>query len=458
MKINGKDFNFSETKHEISQDDVKSFNEATKNIFDFFDKNGDKKLSQKELNEAFSIFSKMDNAGGKADGVLTDDEIKAGLKNLPQNLKASVDDIKNFIGKISALQTGKSLAKELMLQISGISFNKNTMKLLDKITPDNVVDVLQEYSKLSPGESLASAINNEWSFNSDYKLDLDTIKQKICKNLVEKAKTSGLTDVYHGQYLQLKNIKEVNTFINSVITKLSTVQKNKESDSVDLIRLTVDKYNNVVNKDKDIDYEYWSELVDKISSKYNVSKEILIGIIAKETGGTFAKNENNKTGKGPMQITGIAVKAFFPNAKGSWHDLYKDMNPELLNDILYVKDANGNPTNKLKYSSATELRDACAKDDELGILVGLLAFEMNYVQAVAKEKYGSGSYKNIPKTINGLKDNSITLTANQTQKCIFNALKSYNGVPSEKMKTQYATSVTDSLSIMGVKYDKLEIL
>ncbi len=72
-------------------------------------------------------------------------------------------------------------------------------------------------------------------------------------------------------------------------------------------------------------------------------------------------------------------------------------------DILYEKDANGKPTNKLRFSSPKELRDACATDHELGVMVGLLTFEMKYVEAVAGKKFGRSNYKTVPLAIEALK-------------------------------------------------------
>ena len=212
-------------------------------------------------------------------------------------------------------------------------------------------------------------------------------------------------------------------------------------------------------KADNVDIEYWAEKIDSAAQKYNVPKELLVGIIGQETNGKFSKNINASTGAGPMQITKITIQDFFPKEKGSWNSVYKKMNEELLNDILYqkddsgnfVKDANGNL--KLRFSSSKALRDACAQDDELGIKVGIICFEMKYVKAVAKEIYGKATYTNIPKVIEELKNGSITLSAKQNEKIVEEALKNYNSV-----FKSYAPAVVDSLKRSGMDFNELDLI
>ena len=207
---------------------------------------------------------------------------------------------------------------------------------------------------------------------------------------------------------------------------------------------------------ENIDIEYWTEKISKAAVKYNIPEALLVSIIGQETNGTFKKNINSPNGAGPMQITGISVKDFFPSKQNGWYNIYKNMNEELLNDILYKKDKNGNFIKDrkgdyiLKYPTPKALRNACAKDDELGIKVGLLCFEMKYVKAVAQKKYGKATYVNIPKIIKGIKSGEITLSENENKNVIKTALKNYNSV----FKT-YATTVIDSLSRHGLEFEDL---
>ena len=87
----------------------------------------------------------------------------------------------------------KDIAKQLFDQISGASLNKNTIAILKKIGKNNAAQVIDEYKKFS-GQSLADAIDEEWG------LDIKTIKDYLCKPLIEQAKSlnlswcTGLTD------------------------------------------------------------------------------------------------------------------------------------------------------------------------------------------------------------------------------------------------------------------------
>ena len=58
------------------------------------------------------------------------------------------------------------LADDLKKQISGPSLNSNTIALLKRITPENVVKVLTSY-KATAGQSLQDAINEEWGLGEE---------------------------------------------------------------------------------------------------------------------------------------------------------------------------------------------------------------------------------------------------------------------------------------------------
>lgn len=198
----------------------------------------------------------------------------------------------------------------------------------------------------------------------------------------------------------------------------------------------------------DNDITYWAEKINSVAESYDIPKELLVSIIAQETNGKFTKNINANTGAGPMQITKITISDFFPGAKGNWNGIYTKMNSELLEDILYVKGKDGKK--RLRYSSPDKLREACAKNDELGMKVGLLCFEMKYVKAVAKKLYGKATYANIPKVIDEIKSGKIKLSEYQNKACIKEALKNYNSV-----FKSYAPAVVDSLTRNGVNFKDL---
>ena len=219
-----------------------------------------------------------------------------------------------------------------------------------------------------------------------------------------------------------------------------------------------------------IDISYWSERIARVSSEFDIPKEVLVSIISKETG--FTKNVSNKYGKGAMALTGIAIRSFFPSGQGSWYDIYKQLDNDLLQDILYKKDeagnlimgSNGKPI--LKYKSSQELLTACGKDDELSMKVGSLIFKMKYAEAVAEKKYGRATYANIPKVIRQLKNGEISLTESDNKICIGHAVRNYNGCDTKirrngkliSVKDDYRREVMDSLKVQGFNFAEQKII
>lgn len=213
-----------------------------------------------------------------------------------------------------------------------------------------------------------------------------------------------------------------------VIRKNVNLNLTKQAKTEDLIR---NELNDKKIKLSDEDIKYWTNLVDKVASKYNSSPELLITIISKEC--RFQKHTSNGGGAGPMGITTVSIEDFLPKTKAGkpngWAKIYKDMHPELVNDIL-------------KYStSASVLRSKAGKNDELGMLLGLLTYEMKYCSEVATKLYGKATYATIPKAIDEVK-NGYRLDKKTDEKYIKNSLKNYNG---SKTKEEYSRTTLDSL-------------
>ena len=206
-----------------------------------------------------------------------------------------------------------------------------------------------------------------------------------------------------------------------------------------MIRKAVARHSDV--KIKDVDVNYWAERINRVSSRYNIPAALIVGIIEKETNGKFTKNVNSSGGAGPMQMTTITCQDFFPGASGNRYELYKLMDKELVNSIVY-KDA---ACKTKRAGSPSALRNMAAQNDELGIKMGVLAFEMKFVEAVAGLKH-----INVRKAITGLQDGTIKLTEAQSKQCVITALKNYNSV----FKT-YAPQVADSLQNMGMSFSRI---
>ncbi|MBR6098901.1 hypothetical protein IKP85_04070 [bacterium] len=259
-------------------------------------------------------------------------------------------------------------------------------------------------------------------------------KESICINI---------GDTFHKEQpdaLYYENPAVKKSIIDTEVASLNDNNKAKEIQEIsDMITTAVKSHKNSdISK---IDVKYWAQKIYNISTKYNVPAALIVSIIEKET--FFRKNITSGNGTGPMQMTTIAVQDFFPSNQGSWHDIYEMMDSELLNDILYTDFSH----KKLRADNASDLRKLAGKDDELGMKMGVLTFEMNFVKAVAKHKFGKATLTTVKKTIQGLKNGTIKLSETQAKACVTAALKNYNSV----FQT-YAPQVVDSLQRMGIQF------
>ena len=219
-----------------------------------------------------------------------------------------------------------------------------------------------------------------------------------------------------------------------------------------------------------VDVEYWTNIINNVVSQYNVSPEIITSIISREC--TFVKNISKSCGRGAMALTGIAIRSFFPGSKGNWHETFKKLDKKLLDDILYVKDSNGDfvtnsdGTPKLKYKNYNELLMACGKDDELSIKVGSLFFEMKYAEAVAEKTYGRVTWENVDRVIDKIKSGELIISEQKNEECIALAVTNYNGndntmIKNNKrvvIKKDYGTDVMDSLRSHGYNFAEQNII
>ena len=225
-------------------------------------------------------------------------------------------------------------------------------------------------------------------------------------------------------------------------TENTTTSKQSSTNTIDMVRKEAqNKKIKLSNKD----LKYWSTHIDNIAKRYNVPAALMVAIVSRETG--FTKHVNSSNGAGPMGVTTIAVKDFFPSKDNGWTKIYQNMDGKLLNDILNTRTKDGR-----KITSPQQLRAECAKNDKLGMQVGLLAFEMNYCKAVAKKIYGKADYNTIPKAIQKIKS-GYRLNAKENERCITTALKNYNSV-----FATYAPAVVDSLKVHGLNFAGLTFI
>jgi len=249
---------------------------------------------------------------------------------------------------------------------------------------------------------------------------------------------------------QQKKIAEINAMKQKSYISKKELSKNKpspatpSSSTLDLVQKEMKKKSVPAGNPKYRSAEEWSSMIEKVSSEYNIPKEILNAHISREV--TYQKNLVSNGQYGCMQITNSAVRSMFPGAAGNWNNIYKELDPKLLNDILYKKDANGNLVSR--YRNSSELLHAC-KNDEISLKVGALYDKMLYAWGVALKRYGVKnkqgklvvSQENILKTIKELKEKPVTAQENLAN--IKTMATKFNGSP------KYGKAITDSIMAMG---------
>lgn len=429
MQIDGKNYHFGNPQNDIGINEITRNNQNLKSIFEYFDKNGDNKLSTEEIKQAFSVFTKLDQANGKKDGKLTDKEIENGLKLFSKNSKITTADYKNFIRSLASTNDGKKLANDLLTQISGPSLNDNTLALLSKIDETNVLEVIKQYNKISPKESLASAVDNEWG------LEIKDVKSKICSPLVARAKILNIKNISHEQYQNIKNINDLNKFINSTVKKIETVEiKIAQTDSIEPIKRNrqYKPVSNVVTmqlikrfpngkggfytdisqmpKNEQAKYLEKAENITKMviekCQKYDIEEiaPVIADVLGNESGGyNFCKKSMENPGglyKGVMQVDFKTCQCIYSEGgkiNEAWHKAHFSQDDARIDEM------------KKKYPTAKDLFQAIQKDVELGLEVGIIALKAKIHEAKNSvsggiSKYCGGNYScnliNVPNTIN----------------------------------------------------------
>lgn len=400
MKIDGKNYSFDEPQNNIGINEITRNNKNLKSIFGYFDKNNDNVLSTKEIQNAFNIFKNLDNTAGDADGVITDLEIEQKLRLLPEEAEITVSDYKNFIRSLASTNSGKKLADDLFKQISGISLNNKTLKLLSKIDETNIIEVLREYNKKSPDESLIYAVDNEWGLN------IEDVKSKICRPLITRAKALNMQNVTHKQYQEIDDIDKLNDYVNKLVNNIVTTEiMIAKEDSIDPIKRDP-QYETILNlveyqlvkriprKTGDFSCKKIADLPQDLHSAYNKkAKEITKMVIEKcrkydvekyatvvaqmfgiESGGyNFTPaSMNGKIYKGVMQVDLKTCQCIFSEGgkiNEAWHKAH------FSEDDARIKEL------KKKYKTAEKLFEAMETDVKLGLEIGIIALKAKIHEA-----------------------------------------------------------------------------
>ncbi len=161
----------------------------------------DKKVKEKK--EDFSKLTEALNGGIVQDG----DTIQIYSYKLNGKIKTTANENEKIAGKIYE-------------QINRINlFNKNTPKELQKINSDNVLEIINEYSKISPNQTLLEAIIEKCS------TDENAGKEYLVKPLIEQAKKSELQNII--DLNSINNNQQLTREFNVLIETLNSSQPKK---------------------------------------------------------------------------------------------------------------------------------------------------------------------------------------------------------------------------------------
>ncbi len=140
-------------------------------------------------------------------------------KNVTEAQRGATQRTRKKYDTATIKKQSSELAKKIHSQISGASRNENTINMLRGITPENAAFVISEYQRMY-GVSLAKDIDDEWG------LDLNTVKEHICKKLVDQAKSLGIKGIYYGDYQKINDLKSLQTWINNASSKIINTMSN----------------------------------------------------------------------------------------------------------------------------------------------------------------------------------------------------------------------------------------
>lgn len=224
------------------------------------------------------------------------------------------------------------------------------------------------------------------------------------------------------------NAKELFEFLNlltnNVMSKETTATKSSS---------TIDMRENIASEAKyrgteltEDEINGWNDAIVAEAKRYNIPAEILTVIISRECHFIDPNNNND----GCMQVIPSSVNGI---KKDRW-GIYNSVNPECRTDTIQ----------NLKTHDLT--------DRSTGIKAGILIFQTNYAQAVARIKHWyKGNQPDIEKAANALKDGSVTLTPREAKEAMRMALRDYNG---SSKKDSYAADCIKRLDSMGYDYTR----
>ena len=182
----------------------------------------------------------------------------------------------------------RKVATELYNQIDGASKNDNTIALLHRVNTENVAFVVSEYKNVPANKnkrSLVKDIDEEWG------LDINHVKQYICKPLAAKAKSLGLTGIYYGDFNKITDINQLDTWVNKAAARVQAAMEgynSKQANVVDKNTSAREKVNSPIYKEAEI---------KTVSQKKNSKGEVIEATYYYKDGKVVREYQDAKRGR-----------------------------------------------------------------------------------------------------------------------------------------------------------------
>jgi len=407
-----------------------------------------------KISQIVNILDRNDNKNNKANGFIEADEWKRFVQS---------DNFVKGKGNLVSFRIQNKDAKN-----SIISYLSKQTK-----TEQEKIDLAQRWLDKLTEEADKKFQNNLKNQNIETKLSktaepLKPIEPSESMNIVPPVVNFNLIESVLQQNQELIEQLSIDRFIENP-------EKQKEK-ITGLMQNEIQRRNDPYIDVNKIDFEYWSEKIYNVSKYYKVQPALLIAIMAQETLGKFDKNVDCSSGHGIMGITiGTAGDILKYRTKA-----FLAVDQELAEDILYLKDENGNimtdkngePTKR--YKNPDDLLKACVNDEELCLKVGLLVFEMKFMHQIVRKKSKISKKdqstiafnKQIEMTKEQFASGEIKLSQTEIINYMDIAAEKYNNCTSPYtkgpnkgriVKDVYHEQVTDSLKYNNYDYSQILI-
>ena len=247
--------------------------------------------------------------------------------------------------KMTTVNENEQIAGKLHEQINGISLKNNTIKELKKITPENVLDVINEYDKMSPQKSLVDALFSEWG------MDRNSIKTYLLKPLTEQAQKLGVENL--SDLNSLNSNAEIKETAGRLIKQLNAIQRTSNAQRTEETQDSADSEQPFPDELNPNDYTVESLRKKYPPDKYLVQESSYEGLtvrdkttqklvlkVHKDSKGTYITKYNEKGKEESFANYDENNQLRFYDVKGKRHFPIADK----LYDDIYARNAMGLPT------------------------------------------------------------------------------------------------------------------